>query len=336
VGQGRSSRVFRYDTPGQHFGRRDAEIAFLAAVRTRYPASFEELSRLPVHQLEGGVHIVEASEIPRFSRFFAERRLGRLYVVSGRIPNVIEDLKPLDVKTTFSDSFPRGPAVVIDDHLGQFAEPALVVFIPASINMWAAKWKLSTPRLEATAVLIRATWSKSPDAAKDFSMITPGLPIGFATEFASVPSEGHWNSLGVPAIGANPMLESETQFLKRASQHYNQRVERYYEARLSPQAEQGVTSADTKEGGLADRIFVATQTLRELHSHAGWLARVQVGGESPAHVGREFKATRAAVDHAVRRLARFLNLPLRPFRRPGRPPGRRELNPRRRVASKQK
>lgn len=79
--------------------------------------------------------------------------------------------------------------------------------------------------------------------------------------------------------------------------------------------------------------FEPVAPMRRLSTHATWLVRVQLLGESPSRIARGAQRERQTVEHAVHKLADLLGLVLRPLRGRGRPRGRRECG-RRRVIQK--
>jgi hypothetical protein len=213
---------------------------------------------------------------------------------------------------------PLGPrrAVIVDDDLGNFEAPIVCLFVPPAIVNWAENWLLSAPILETQACGLRRMWQRDPEAAASCTLHFSSLPTILASDSTLVPTENEWKSFGIPAIGANPMVESEREFPRRARDHYSSRGQRYYEA-----------DADTTAPG---KFIPRQQQVRDLHRRAGWLARVQVGKDSPTRVAKDEGLTPPAVDQAVRKLAAFLELKLRPLPKPGRPPLRVEASPRRR------
>jgi hypothetical protein len=203
--------------------------------------------------------------------------------------------------------------VIIDDDVGSFRAPVIVVFVPPSIIEWAQRWRLSSAEIEMTAVLLRQQWRRQPDAAQDCRLLFSSLPFIIGHGDVKLLSEQHWQSLGLPSMGVDPMLESEDQAAERARALHRERSRRYYEA-----------------GEVGQPRFVRRRAAHQLAEHADWLVRVQVIGESPAVVARNVNRTANAVYVGLKRLAALLDLELRRLPRKGRPIGSRDSTPRRR------
>jgi hypothetical protein len=300
----------QYDSPDEQAARQEATNAVLLAARKIRPRAFSELRDLPRHELEGW-DVIEAELAERFSRTSGSRELGQLHVL-GRLwsPQAEQpDSEP--------DESMRQP-VFFSDGFETLREPTLVVFVPVTVSAWAIKWRLSTPQFETTLVLLRHQWRRRPAAARKCQMLFSSLPTVLKGSFVRVPSDQQWEALSLRAAGPAPMLETKHQFLQRAAANYDKRVAEYYQSR---------TAGD--EGGSADGHprFVPRKKYRSLSQHAGWLARVQVAGESPKALAKEEGASPRAVDLAVRRLATFIGLALRPLPKSGRPLGRRDVVP---------
>ena len=305
--------VFRYEDPEYPFSLPDAVAAILKAVRRRYRHVLEELRDLPAGEHEG-VHVRDASEIARDTELLLTHGLGTLYRVSPVLMSTADVPAGTGAKETLPGSH---AAVIVEGVTG--GEPCVAIFIPPAIDEWAIRWHLGTPSLEAQAVLVRSQWRRNPKAAKKCELIFSALPAIVGTRHAKLPTEAQWNGWGSSTIGANPIIESLPAFVERARAHYQARERLYY------------TGEPDKKG---IRPFVLRTSMRERQRHADWLVRVQVGGESPADVARRDGVEQRAVYQAVRRLARFVNLTLRPLPKTGRPPGRRELHVRHRAHQK--
>ena len=313
----------RLESPGYLFGRQNAVKAFFAAVRDRYPAAFVELRDLSFDPLEGE-HVIEAGDFASHRSTLLNNRAGTLFPVAAPLQEIttegLQDKTPMPGRP---GQVLRPPAVVIDDDLGSFREPLLVFFIPPAIIAWSTKWTVATPRVQAAAVHLRRQWKRRPDAADNCELLWGALPMLLGTQLVVAPTEEQWQSWKFPPIGASPMQESANEFLTRAREHYDLRARAWFQKLASETERAGVLQPST-----------GARRFRELQRHADWLARVQVGAMSPADVARQDIVTRVAVDRAVRTLASLIELPLRPIRKTGRPPGRREHASRRRTSKK--
>jgi hypothetical protein len=320
-----TGRRFRYDSPEHVLTEQEAIRVLLTAANRLYPGAFLALRDLPTHPLEG-LHLLALADVPNLSTSLARTKSGWLHVVSREIgAHEGEVERGQDVPgTPPPDATPKslGPAIFWDDEIdieiGRPARAVMAVMVPRSVHDWAVKRGLSTPQIESAAVLIRAQWVRRPDAAKDGVVLFSSLRSILGVRFGKMPNEEEWKKLGCSSLGAIPMLESEEQFAQRARHHYQQRVAAYYE--------RGPDGAPEE--------IIAAPTTRELGRHAEWLARVQIGGESPAAIAKGSDVTRQTVDGAVRNLAKFLELSLRRLKKSGRPPGTKNSTFRRTASQK--
>lgn len=104
-------------------------------------------------------------------------------------------------------------------------------------------------------------------------------------------------------VGADPTRESRGHFLKRAANHWNARH----------------TEADEvlRESGQSVK---APATRPDMQRHIDWLIRYQVKGESEAEIAtKPFWVSPDTVRVEIRRLAKLLDLKIRPGRPRGRP-----------------
>lgn len=306
---------FRYDSPDQTLTKQAAVRAMFGALRTHRPAAIQELRDLERHPMEG-VHNLERL-LAEQAREIAPRKVpSERLVVVARIEQVEEPIAPTDSlhSRAARPSFRR--FIIAEEEI---SDPVVVVFVPAPVEAWLQKWRLACDELAMAAVLIRAQWVRRPDAAKACTILMSSLPQLLRVPQVTLLGEAQWSSLGQSPIGANPMLETAEQFLRRAQEHYRTRALAY---------ENSAKHADIASAG----PFVPSRQRRQLDTHAEWLVRVQAGDETPASLARgsSEKVTRQTVDEAVRQLAGLVGLPLRAMPRRGRRPDVREMTPRRR------
>ncbi len=300
---------YRLDTPSLAFSTYDAVCALFVAVQNCRPDCIRELRDLPRHQLEGW-HPVPADRVNGFDQRARQEGLGYVQPISHVLP---QGQPQIDAA---NPSFRN--AVFIDEELHAGHEPQIVVMVPTSITDWATKWHISCAAVEVAAVLVRCQWVLNAEFAARCELAFSSLPMMLGSKYVRVLGEVHWSALDHPEIGAQPMLESEEEFLGRAKVHYRKRRE-------------ALVKSDSlmSEDGAA---FVEAPAWRELQRHAAWLAHVQVALRSPASLAQEFRVSRDAVAKAVRRLARQIGMQLRKLPITGRPPGAADRRKRRRIS----
>ena len=293
MGTGRKTTVrFRWDTPDRQGSHQEAIYAFLSAVQKIVPAVFTELRDLPPHEMEGP-HVCEAKD----QRLYAEASatgIGKFFLLTAL---------PADQTRQVVGAGRITGANVLDDDLGAFVEPAMMVFVPRATVELAKKWHLSTPRIEATLALLRFQWRRRPNAARRCKLVFSALPTMLRDATVSLPSEAQWTKSRAPAVPPNPMVESEREYLERAAAEYRKREEAYYRR------------SGRRAGA---RAFVPRHRSPDLDQHSQWLARRQVLAEPWSAIAKAHGVTTDAVRKAVSRLAKTLGLRL-PVRRRGRP-----------------
>jgi hypothetical protein len=105
-------------------------------------------------------------------------------------------------------------------------------------------------------------------------------------------SERLRQDVALKPIGADPFLESEQDFLKRARVHFQARVLR-----------------------ARDLGYSIVSVTPKLEDQMNWLIQYQLHGKRRELIAKESHVVRQAVDRAIRQLARVLDLRLRPSAR---------------------
>lgn len=294
--------AYRFDVPSLAFTRYECAQAVLRHVAAYYPGVIEILRGLP-SKLDGLA--TYAGDVEEASAVLERTNVGSLIRLSSVLP-----YKQESGSTSREDLF-RFLAL---DQKETVRDGELVVLVSNASKAWAQSTHLACEPIEVAASLLRGEWARTSERQSQEQPLSELFDVvGFpffvlATLIVGDPPEA-------PDISAMPMLESESQFLSRAREHYQIRAQHA----LAAIAAKGTST-------------IKRPSLRELDQHAGWLARVQVGGETPAQIARGSRTTREAVDKAVRRLALLLGIGVRKLRKTGRPPKVREVGKRRRAA----
>ncbi len=201
-------------------------------------------------------------------------------------------------------------------------------------HSWAVRWRVDAPCIVAHAKELARISSGASDVTRE-DMIKRVLIVG---PVISAPLRDEWQStltaldrlsfdslrevrysrkgaqagmledfLVLAPLSADPACEGVEDFRRRAEQHYAARQLRL--RRLA--ASMGLS-------------FDRARATPERVKHLGWLIRIQLKGESSRQIGRNEGIAPEAVAMAVRRLARLIDLKLRPL-----PVGRPHNRPKR-------
>lgn len=216
-----------------------------------------------------------------------------------------------------------------------------------SLSAWAGKGHLTEQWCLDTAGRQWRRWKKHPESATTWNL---GVQEFGVSEDGAVTADGdramrsiddpgretinwvlNWQQIqafnfGVPMW--NPTRMTRAAYRKGALTRIERTLDRY---------------CDSVENLLREQGYAPAPNRRELR-HFEWLARYQVTEESFPAIAQSAQAEPGAVKMAVRRLAEYIELPLRPARsrnrhkadrlgqgKRGRPPGAKDTMPRHRV-----
>lgn len=300
------SVVGRRDTPQRIQRLRLARKSFFIQLDTLVPDAIRELRSVPFHAHEG--KIVNTAEAPL------------PHVPGGRWVDLRDLILPASVARALHTLTVEQPDR--DDHLPDgwssadvelYLSEAHHLFVPTVVNDWADRQNLKSrvPWVAAFGTLVRDRWRRRPvQPLPDVVNTLHGFPILHPWNAVAALRNPIGMLQGYPTISpADPREESQAQFLARAKDHY-------------------------RDASVYLDKFTVSIHESDLARDCGWLIRVQVKRETASGIAREAGVSRQAVDTAIRQLAKIIDIQL-PARRQstGRPVGRSESAPRRRIVN---
>jgi hypothetical protein len=193
---------------------------------------------------------------------------------------------------------PHAPADAFRDWYEQASHDGDVAVRPLqkAIDRWMADYNIRAPWVLQTVMRMLRFWERAPERMEQPIWFTPGI-----RESHQVPAERVELAVPLPSID-DFLMEVESDIRRRYVEGFGAELERHLKALRTEATSQGIPVAQEK---LQDQ-------------HYEWLVRYQVLGESADAIAQSVQRDRKTVDEAVKRLAKYLDLPLRSKRPAGR------------------